>query len=272
MSADSRPRIVVWLDPTAPQQAALQALAGLGAATEILGLFVEDADLLDVSRLSVAREITWDEQTARKMDERRTEQQFRVHGARMRSLFEATARKITTRHSFRVARGVLRNELLKISADYDTLVLTHSRRHFGPRLTIRAQLDDLLSRGPGTLVFVQERWLVGERIVVLFDGSPESDIALRAGAAMAASAHLALAVWVPEEHRDELEQQAAQALDEPKRCTFRTVAADDVEALGRLADADDARVLVLPGTDAARTRERVAGLLDRASCSVIVVR
>ena len=54
MNDGPRSRIVVWLDPNAPQEASLPALAGLGATAEILGLFVEDLDLLDLSRLEGA--------------------------------------------------------------------------------------------------------------------------------------------------------------------------------------------------------------------------
>lgn len=272
MNNSRRSRVVVWLDPTAPQEASLQALADLGAATEILGLFVEDLDLLDLSRLSVAREITFDGTAARTVDQGRIEQQFRVHSARMRALFEAAARKLAARHTFRVTRGVLRAELLKVSTECDTLVVAHSRRNFGPRLTMRAQLAELLSGGPPTLVFVQEQWRTGQRIIALFDGSAASEVALQTAAAIARTEHLGLSVWTPAEGGEELQARAAKILGDANHCVFRSMPFDDIDSLARNADAENARVVVVPGSDPDARHELVAGLLDRASCSIIVAR
>lgn len=272
MNNARRSRVVVWLDPTAPQEGSLQALAGLGAGNEILGLFVEDLDLLDLSRLSVAREITFEGMAARQLEQGRTEQQFRVHGARMRNLFEAAARKISSRHSFRVARGVVRAELLKVSADYDTLVLTHSRRQFGPRLTIRTQLAELLAGGPRTLVIVQEQWQTGACIAALFDGTPAGELALHTAAVIARSEKIGLSVWLPADRRGQLEKKVMDILGESTHASFHRVATDDLDALVRAADSDHARVLVLPATAPAEMHKTVTELLDRASCSIIVVR
>lgn len=271
MSTERRARVVVWLDPTAPQEAALPALAGLGAAAEILGLFVEDLDLLDLSRLSVAREITYEGAPARQLEQSRTEQQFRAHGARMRALFETAARKICSRCSFRVARGVLRAELLKAAADYDTLVLTHSRQQFGPRLTIRTQLDELLTGGPRTLVIVQERWQTGRRIAVLYDDSPASNLALQTAGAIARTESVGLSIWLPADHAGELEARVADEIGDLVDVSFRSIDSGD-DALVRASDADNARVLILPAHEPAETRQTVSELLDRANCSVIVVR
>ena len=165
MNAQSR--VLIWLDPNAPHEASLQVLEGLasGVTPEIVGLFVEDVNLLQVSSMSVAREISFEGAAVRQPDRERIEQQFRAHAARMRALFEKATRAINARRSFRVARGELRKELLKMAAEVDTLVLAHSRSHFGARLSTRAQLGELLAHGPRTLVLVQERWRTGESVV-----------------------------------------------------------------------------------------------------------
>lgn len=275
MNAASRYRVLVWLDPTAPQEASLEVLAGLGSASEILGLFVEDSTLLNFSRLRVAREVTFEGSTGQQMDQQRIEQQFRVHGERMRTLFETAARKISASHSFRVARGELRTELLSVSAGFDILVLVHSRHHFGTRLNVRAQLGDLLTGGPRTLVFVQEQWRTGQRVVALFDRSPANEAALRTGAAIAAAEGLELSILLPDvadEQRLELHERAREILGDDTFYSFRTIAAGDVNALVRAADAENARVLVVPGAEPTDTKPLVTELLDRVSCSLIVAR
>ena len=264
-------RVVVWLDPTTSQEPALEALAGLGAGAEILGLFVEDTDLVGVSQLSVAREFAYGGPATRQLERERTKAGFRVHGARMRGVFEAMVRRITPRHSFRVARGVLRTELLKISADCDTLVLAHSRRQLGARLTVRAQLAELLASGLRTLVFVQERWRTGRSIVVLFDGTPAAGTALRMAAEIARAEELDLVVWLPDARHDELMPRVLEELGTHNGYTTRRLPATDAVALARAADAEHARAIVVPG-DGAGTLESITVLLDRADASLIVVR
>lgn len=273
----ARSRVLIWLDPNAPQEASLQVLEGLttGATPEIVGLFVEDINLLQVSGMSVAREITFEGGAVRQPDPARTEQQFRAHAARMRAVFEKAVRTIGGLHSFRVARGELRKELLKTAAEVDTLILAHSRSHFGARLSIRAQLGELLVHGPRTLVLVQERWRTGESVAVMFDGSAVSETALRTASALAASERVSLSVWLPvvdDETRARLQSQAEAVLGDARHLRFRTVAADDIRAMARAADAEGARALVLPGGDTEATARRVPALLDRLSCSLIVVR
>lgn len=275
MNTESNFRIAVWLDPTTPQESALQVLAGMGTAAEILGLFVEDTNLLGLSGLSVAREITSEGKAAPQLDEVAIEQQFRAHAARMRRVFEHAVRELEARRSFHVARGEPRAELLKLSADCDALVLSHSRRHFGPRLTMRMQLGELLCAGPPTLVIVQERWRTGDRVVALFDGSAAAEAALRSAAAIAAGDGLALSVWLPDveaEAHHKLELHAASTIGDAVDYAFTTVNIEDLGALVRAAGRENARVMVLPDKGPVETPRRVAELLDRVSCSLVVVR
>ena len=275
MNIGTRSRVVVWLDPTAAQDDVLQVLSGLGSAAEVLGLFIEDTNLLDLSSLSVAREFTIEGATVRQLDKRNIERQFRANAARMRAAFEKAAQATSARRSFRVARGELASELLKLSTECDTLVVAHSRRNFGPRLTIRTQLNELLLCGPRTLIFVQEQWRTGERVVVLFDGTPSGKAALRTAEMISGSEGLALSVLLPttsEENRRELEAQIAEELNRNADHTLIVLSTDDIDELVRAADSEHARVMVLPDSEPTVTYRRIAELLDRVNCSLIVTR
>ena len=276
MNPDGHSRVVVWLDPTAPQENSLPVLACLGAAAEILGLFVEDINLLELSRLPVAREITFEGLGAKLIEPRNIERQFRAHGNRMRNLFETAVKNIGASHSFQVIRGELCAELLKVSTDCDMLVLSHSRRHFGPRLTIRTRLGEILESGPPTLVFVQEQWRTGQRVATLFDGSEQSLAALKTAASMASFEKLDLSVWLPDladVERQQLEIRAREALaGSLTRYSLRALRAQNVDALVNAASAENIRALVLPGLRSVETQQLIAELLDRVNCSLIVTR
>jgi hypothetical protein len=276
MNQKSHSRIVVWLDPTAPQENSLPVLTCLGAAAEILGLFVEDINLLELSQLPVAREFTFEAPATKLIDSQSIERQFRAHGNRMQTLFESAVKNLRTAHSFQVTRGELRAELLKASNYCDTLVLSYSRRHFGPRLSIRTRLAELLESGPPTLVFVQERWRTGQSVATLFDGSEQSLAALRIGASVAKAENLGMSIWLPvadEERRQELTAKANELLlGTAIHYSFRTLKSDDVDALISTAGAEKPRVLVLPAVRTEPTKQLIMTLLDRANCSVIVTR
>ena len=276
MNPDSHARVVVWLDPTAPQENSLPVLASLGAAAEILGLFVEDINLLELSRLPVAREITFEGPGAKLIEPRNIERQFRAHGNRMQNLFETAVKNIGASHSFQVIRGELCAELLKVSTDCDMLVLSHSRRHFGPRLTIRTRLGEILESGPPTLVFVQEQWRTGQRVATLFDGSEQSLTALRIAVSIASSENLDLSVWLPDladVERQQLEVRAREVINGSlTRYSLRALRAQNVDALVNAASAENIRALVLPGLRSVETRQLIAELLDRVNCSLIVTR
>ena len=276
MNQDSHSRVVVWLDPTAPQENSLPVLASLGAAAEILGLFVEDINLLELSRLPVAREITFEGPGAKLIEPRNIERQFRAHGNRMQNLFETAVKNIGASHSFQVIRGELCAELLKVSTDCDMLVLSHSRRHLGPRLTIRTRLGEILESGPPTLVFVQEQWRTGQRVATLFDGSEQSLTALRIAVSIASSENLDLSVWLPDladVERQQLEVRAREVINGSlTRYSLRALRAQNVDALVKAASAENIRALVLPGLRSVETRQLIAELLDRVNCSLIVTR
>ena len=177
--------------------------------------------------------------------------------------------------SFRVARGDPRDELIRHSADCDTLVLSHSRRHLGPRLAVRPRLEDLLGAGPPTLVFVQDAWQTGDRVVAVFDGSPAAETALHTAGRIAAAEGLDLSVWLPvseESDTEVLRRRATDLLGRGTAHAFSAVDVNDTAALARAAEAEHARVVVLPETPGTDIRRCIADLLDTANCSLIVVK
>ena len=268
-------RVVIWLDPTAPQAGALQVLAGLGRANEILGLFIEDMSLLELSRLRVAREITADASASGTLDPGNIERQFRAHARRMQKQFESTARRIGASHRFQIARGEPGTELLRISTGCDMLIVAHSRRDLAARLTMRARLDELLEHGPPALLLVQEQWCTGHCIASLFDDGAASEAALHTAAALSRAEELDLRVWLTEAapaiHEQRM-QRVREILRDGVRYSCETLPSRETDELARATKAQHVRALVLPGEKVATTRRLVAELLERVNCSLIVAR
>lgn len=268
-------RVVIWLDPSTRQEGALQVLAGLGRANEILGLFIEDMSLLELSRLPVAREITADASANRILDPGNIERQFRAHATRMQKQFESTARRSGASFRFQIARGEPGTELLRISTGCDMLVVAHSRRDLAARLTLRARLNELLEHGPPALLLVQEQWHTGQCIATLFDDGAASEAALKTAAALSRAEELDLNVWLTEAEpavHEQRMQRIREILRDGARYSCETLPSRATDELARATKAQHVRALVLPGAEVVSTRRLVEELLQRVNCSLIVAR
>ena len=113
----TRPRLVVALQAgiADPELEAAVALAGsLGA--ELLGLFVEDLDLLRFAALPFAHEIGIGSAARRRLDTAALERDLRAHAAEAERRLASFAARVRIPSAFRVARGVAHAELLAAAA------------------------------------------------------------------------------------------------------------------------------------------------------------
>ncbi len=117
-------RIVVLLDASAPGRAALEAAAARAAElkAELVAVFVEDADLLNVAGLPFAREIGFASAISRTMDAAAMERSLRALAQEARRSVESIAKRKPLQWSFRIAHGMLSEELLSVAAEADLVV------------------------------------------------------------------------------------------------------------------------------------------------------
>jgi nucleotide-binding universal stress UspA family protein len=107
VSADTRAwvirRILVALDASRQSVAALQVAADLAShlEAELVGLFVEDINLLRLAELPFAREVGSYSATRRRLNTRQVERQLKVQAERARRALEAYADRASVRWSLR---------------------------------------------------------------------------------------------------------------------------------------------------------------------------
>jgi hypothetical protein len=106
-------RIVVALDArTRPGELeAAAALAG-GVGAELLGLFIEDLDLLHFAALPFAHEIGIASAARRPLDRTALERTLQAQAAQVERELAAAARRSAASWAFRVARGLAAEELI----------------------------------------------------------------------------------------------------------------------------------------------------------------
>jgi nucleotide-binding universal stress UspA family protein len=164
-------RVIVGLDPRSPGRAALEAAAQLAERlqAELVGLFVEDVDLLHLAGLPFAREIGFPSATLRALDVTSMERSLRALAGEVQRTMALIVGRAPVPWSFRVARGVLMSELRAAAAEGD-IVVTGALR-----LSLPAPLSVLCSVAtpPEQVVpaaAALARSLGGEVEIVLLDG------------------------------------------------------------------------------------------------------
>lgn len=117
-------RVIVGLDPVQQSRALLEAAAELAGRmqAELLGLFVENQDLLHFAGLPFAREMGFESATRRALDVESMERTLRALAREARQALESAAEGTRVQWSFRVVRGAPAAELLAAAEETDLLI------------------------------------------------------------------------------------------------------------------------------------------------------
>lgn len=178
-------RVLVALDASRPSLEAARTAAELARAlgAELVGVFVEDLNLLRLAGLPFAMQVPVLGGAARPVERVAVEQELRALAARARQGLEQAAGSLQVAWSFEVRRGAVIEELLAAAVGAALLVVGSSGQGGrGPGgTTARAAVE----RSPAPVVLQGPRAAAGRGILVAFDGSPDSEGALAAGAALA---------------------------------------------------------------------------------------
>jgi len=128
-------RILVALDASRESQVALAAAAGLARQldAELMGLFIEDIDLLNLAALPFSREIPVLSLSGRDLDLARTERELRFRAAAARRDLAAMADRFHLPWSFRVSRGHVDTELLNAAQEADLIAVGKGARPISAR-------------------------------------------------------------------------------------------------------------------------------------------
>ncbi len=121
-------RILVALDVSEQSRAALEAAARLagGLNAELVGLFVEDSDLLRMAELPVTRLVGARGTGA--LDSAMLRRAFKVQAAEAREALERTAERWQIKWSFRVTRGSSAEVVVAEAGDFDLVALGRTSR------------------------------------------------------------------------------------------------------------------------------------------------
>lgn len=254
-------RVLVALDASAHSLSALDAATGLAARlhAELLGLFVEDIDLLRLAALPFAREVGFLSGAERPLASGDIERLLRTQAADIRHALALAAERLQVPWSFQVARGRFLQEVLAVAEQVDLLVFgkTDDHRHL-----------EWTRPGAGA------RTAPGQPVLVLFDGSPAALRALAAATHLAQLAHGELAILIPQtapEPPRKLREIAAAWLRQ-QGLAARFLSCPEITHLAQAVRAEKGSALVLPGEGLRLPPKDLHALLAALGCPVLLVR
>jgi nucleotide-binding universal stress UspA family protein len=267
-------RILVALDAARHGEEIMEAAARLAAGleAELVGLFVEDPELMEAAALPMARLISSQAGAEAELDARIMARALRVTAAQARVTLAKVAERAHARWSFRVARGPLAESVLaELQAD-DMVALISAGREIG-RARAGVSARAVAERAPCSVLLLNVEGRGRRPVVVVYEGSPRT-LAVAETLARCDGSPLGVvaAGGSPEASR-------RLAADASRWLAGRGLAADvrglDGGDPGALRDAlrDLApRGLVLDGAGELARALDVEALLRELPCSVVIVR
>ncbi len=245
-------QILLALDAATHDLSAVEAAVALAARlqAELIGLFIEDADLLRIAQLPFSREILTSARE-RALSSGEMERSLRSLAAQMQRLLAREAERAEVKWAFRTVRGRRVESVFAESGPTDLLILARSRRvvwHPPPEAhTIYLLYDASEEAQHG--VAVAHRLAAGNHTDVVLIDTGTADKALPAREAALRLRELGIHV------------------------TVRTLTGEMLDTLPKLFKEHPAALFLVPaGCEPCKDPKTLSRLQERLECPVIVVR
>lgn len=271
-------RILVALDASTHSLAALDAAAELAASlhAELIGLFVEDENLLHLAGLPFAHELRAPAAKRERMSSDAMEQQLKLQASQARRALESAAERVKARWSFRIVRGQVTASVLTAALEVDLVALGRVSRPLLPRSRLGSTARAASTKTERSVLLMQKDSDLSYPVLVTFDGSPAAWQALSAALRLARSSGDVLNVLLLSEtlevansYRDDV----SAWLDERGLSgEFHWMPHASVADLSEMIHSAEDCVLVLGGDNPLLEAGAIQELLDNTDCPVMLVR
>ena len=269
-------RILVALDPSEHSLAALEAAASMASRldAELIGLFVEDANVRRLAELPFAQEVGLFTAGCRRVETQELSRQLRVQVGRVRRRFQTVTRWVETRCTFREVRGRVAPEVLRAASEADVVIL--GKGAWSPFETehLTPAVREVLGQAPASTLVLRAGTRVEPPMRAVYDGTSLGDRALSIAARLAEDGHLTVFILADDSDKaSRLRATAREALQERElELTFQTLTERSVSRLAHLVAREELGTLVMPADDESMEDEAVLDFLDETGAPVLLVR
>jgi nucleotide-binding universal stress UspA family protein len=270
-------RILVALDASADSAAALDAAVALAARleAELLGLFVEDVDLLRAAGLPFAREIRVFQLQPRQIRVDELEAQLLARARSIERALAHAADRSGVPFTFRRVRGSVAAEVMAATGDADLVVVGRAGHAPARRGRLGSTALALVVQGSRPVLVLGRRLRLRDPVFAVYDGSASARHALAVALRLTPPGQT-VHVVVTGDDEDAIRQRwadaRAQAGDAGATMSLHAVLQADAGALARVARAEGAGVVVAPATSPLFEGGTLVDALDDAGCPLLAVR
>jgi nucleotide-binding universal stress UspA family protein len=268
-------RILVAIDASTDSLAALGAVTQLAAelGAELIGLFIEDINLIHIARLPYAQEVGYPMASTRQVSSSRMERQLRAQAAKARQELAREADKGNVAWSFRVARGPVSGELLAAAIDADLLVLGRISRSLIQTARLGSTARTAIAQAPGPVLLMGPRVDLKRPVLLIYDGSDVAQRALAVASYLAqVSGRLRVLIFAESDERArEYEHDINHELaEQPLSISYRRIYQLEPGNLAYVLGLSSVDLLVL-GSNARLPTSTIQFLLEELDHPVLIV-
>lgn len=244
-------RIVVALDASSQSLAALEEAAELAAwmGAELMGLFVEDVQLLRLAASPVASEILYLSAREQPLDTARMESKLRAQAEQARRALARVAGQVKVPWEFRVVRGEVAAQVLLAAAEADLLSLGCVGWSLARRFRLGSTARAALLGAQTSVLVAQCRISRSLPVSVVYDRSPGGEDACRVAARLSKATSQLLTVFMladSSEMAKQMQAEAQLALQEERTgAEFRWLDSRDERKVLQKLQAENSGVVVL---------------------------
>lgn len=253
----------------------IEAAARLAAAmhAELVGLFVEDTELLEAANLPFTSSVSRHGAERARLDADTMRRVLRVSALQANRRLATVAERSRVKWSFRVIRGAAAEQVLAVAERHDLLALTGPRRAPGGGRR-QAAAQSLAERAPCSVLLMRGAVRAGQQpVVAVYDGSERVLAFGRDMARAYARPLLVLAVGRDAEAAAQRSEEAAQWLAAHQvKGAARGVPVETAEELCQAAGRQDPAMLVLDRQGDIAAKLDFEGLLRGLGCPLVALR
>ena len=270
-------RITVAIDCSPHSRASLAAAAEIAGRlhAELLGIFIEDINLIRMAELPFTQEIQVHTARCEPFDLEKAERMLKQQSREASRLLRESAERFAIPHSFRTLRGTVPSLLLSAALDTDLLAIGRWGKTPSCKRGLGSAAQKAVRESKTSVLVTHAGFSLQSPVVVLFDGSAGAKKALETALGLVREKTF-LHVFLLGKNASEqtiIRKEAEQLLGrKTENAEFHAVPWTEGPMLRQCIRMTSPGLLIVSENTEALKRETLYRLVDTVDCPVLLVR